>query len=180
MALMVDKPAEAQPAAGKIKPGDAEGALEALTATATVESVDEKHRLVTLKAADGEKRTIHLGDECINFDQIRVGDTVRATLVEAVAVAITNPGAPPSEDLGMVVARRPQGEKPGMILAETDKITAKLEAIDAANHTVKLLGVDGKARTLKVGPKVDLSGLKIGDDIVVKYTEALAIVVEPR
>jgi hypothetical protein len=180
MALMVDKPAEAQQAAGKIKPGNAEGAIEALTATATVESVDAVNRLVTLKSTDGQKRTIHLGKEAVNFDQIRVGDTVRATLVEAAAVAITKPGAPPSEDLGMIVARRPKGEKPGVLIVDTDELTATLEAIDAANHKVTLVGTDGKSRTLNVGPKVDLAGLKIGDDVVVKYTEALAIVVEPR
>jgi len=33
----------------------------------------------------------------------------------------------------------------------------------------------GKERTFKVNPKVDLSALKTGDDIVLRVTDALAI-----
>ncbi|MGH7177365.1 MAG: hypothetical protein ACREJC_08300, partial [Tepidisphaeraceae bacterium] len=178
LALMVEKPAEPQLAAGKIKPGDAEMAIEAITTTATVESIDATNRLVTLKGSQGGTRTIHLGKECINFDQIKVGDKVKATLAEAMAVAITKAGGPPSADLGMLVARAPAGSKPGVIIADTDQITSKLEAIDAESRTVALIGPDGKTRKMRVGSNVDLSALKIGDDVVVKCTQALAIVVE--
>jgi hypothetical protein len=178
LALMVIKPMDAQPAAGKIRPGDAEMAVEALTASATVESIDSAKRLVTLKGPAGGTRTIHLGKECINFDQIKVGDKVRATLAEEVAVGISKPGAPPSADAGVVVARAPAGAKPGMIIAETAEITAKIDAIDATKRTITLKPADGKLRTLKVGPKVDLSSLDLGDDVTVQCTKALAIVVE--
>lgn len=181
LALMVEKPAgEAQPAAGKIKAGDAAAAIEAMTATATVTAVDASKRMVTLKAPSGETRTFHLGKECINFDQIKVGDVVRATLAEEVAVGITKPGMPADADAGALVARAAPGSKPGMIIADTADVAVKIEAIDAANHTLKVVPAGGKPRTIKVGPHVDLSGLQIGDDVTLRLTQALAIVVEAK
>ena len=41
--------------------------------------------------------------------------------------------------------------------------------------TVTLEGPLGKQRTFKVNPKVDLSAIKKGDDIVLRVTDALAI-----
>jgi hypothetical protein len=178
LALMVEKPAEAQPAAGKIKPGDAEMAMEAITATATVESVDPAKRMVTLKGPAGGTRTIHLGKECINFDQIKVGDKVRATLAEEVAVGISKPGAQPSADAGVVVARAAPGSKPGVIIADTTDINARVDGIDAENRTVTLVGPMGKPHKVKVGSNVDLSSLNVGADVCVMCTQALAIVVE--
>jgi hypothetical protein len=181
LALMVEKPmAEAQPAAIKIKPGEAGVAIEAMTRTATVESIDPAKRMVTLKGSEGETRTIHLGKECINFDQIKVGDQVKATLAEEVAVGVSKAGAPPSADAGVVVARAPAGSKPGMIIAETVDVTAKIDSVDAQARTITLTAADGKSRTIKVGPNVDLSTLTGGDDVTVQCTQALAILVEAR
>ena len=73
------------------------------------------------------------------------------------------------------MALAPKGAKPGGIIAETSEITAKVDAVDAAKHTVTLEGPLGKQRTFKVNPKVDLSKIKKGDDIVLRVTDALAI-----
>jgi len=54
-------------------PGEAS---QAITATATVEDVDVKNRLVTLRTADGELSQIKVGEEVRNLPQIRKGDIV--------------------------------------------------------------------------------------------------------
>src|SRR5215475_10932165 len=59
------------------------GAVEVMTATATgtVQAIDPTKRTVTLRSADGTS-TYKCGKDVINFDQIKVGDTVKATVVE--------------------------------------------------------------------------------------------------
>lgn len=68
------------------KPG---GALVKTTrVTATVEALDPKSRKVTLK---GPKRTmtIQVGADAVNFDKVRVGDSVYVEFTQAVAAAVT-------------------------------------------------------------------------------------------
>ena len=56
------------------------------------------------------------------------------------------------------------------------KITAAVEAVDAANRTVTLKGPRGNIVTLPVGPEVkNFDQIKVGDRVVVRYLEALTL-----
>jgi hypothetical protein len=48
------------------------------------QKVDAAIRTVVLKSPDGTTKSYKLGPELRNFDQIKVGDTVKATVVDAV------------------------------------------------------------------------------------------------
>src|SRR5205814_1964326 len=76
---------------------DAKGAIEvgAITKTAKVTAVDPAKRTVTLVNPDGITNTYELGKNVRNFDQIKVGDEVKATLLEAVAVAVSKSNTAP-------------------------------------------------------------------------------------
>jgi len=181
LALMVEKPdAEAQLTAGTDKPARGAAAMEATTATATVEAVDPQTRFVTLKKSDGETHMVHLGKECINFDQIKVGDRVTATLADEQVVGIGKAGSMPAASDGeaKVIARAPAGSKPRVLVTDVDEMNARIDAIDAANRTVTLTPAGGTSRTIKVGPSIKLDALKAGDEVAVRCTRALAIVVE--
>jgi Cu/Ag efflux protein CusF len=180
LALVVEKPdAEAELTSGSVEPARGAAAMEAATRTATVEAVDPDARVVTLKNADGEAHQIHLGEECINFDQIRVGDRVIATLAEEHAIAVGKPGTLPANDgAGTMIMRAPPGSKPRVLVTDLAEITARIDAIDRANRSVKLTPAGGKSRTIKVGPGVNLDALNPGDEVAVRCTQALAIVVE--
>ena len=175
-ALWVARPIEGQPSLGTPEPSAF--LLEGATRTAIVESIDPVKRLVTLKSDDGNVRTIHLGKACVNFDQIKVGDKVRATLADSVAIAIAKGALPPATDAGVMMVRAPQGEKPGVLIAEVEEITGQIKSIDLAKGAVVLALPDGITRTVKVGPEVKIGELKAGEDIHVRATQALAILVE--
>ena len=162
--------AGAQPAAA---------AIVSETRTATVQSVDPKTRIVTLKNAEGETITVKLGKEAVNFDQIKAGDRVRATLSEEVAVSIDKSGAPSTPEERRIVGVAPKGGRPGAFIVDSKRISAKIESIDPAKRTVSFMspGSD-KPRKVKVSQEVDLSKLKPGDDVSARITEATAIVVE--
>ena len=185
LALWVRSPADAGQPAGAIlaAQGAAGGiagleALDSPGATATVEAIDRDKRVVTLKGESGVTRQIYVGRGALNFEQVEVGDKVRAALTEEVAVAVSKGAALPGAGEGMFVGRAPAGAKPGIVIADTDQITGKIQSIDAANRTLTLDDGDGKPRTIKVGVGVNLSALKPGDDITARTTRALAILVE--
>ena len=148
---------------------------EKTTVTAEVKSIDKANRLVTLQTPDGQTRTIEVPEEARNFDQIKVGDKVTIDYLQTVAVAIRKAGAPkpPSERATVEVA--PKGEKPSGKIVKTHEMTANVEAVDAAKHTVTLKGPAGNSQTLSVDPRVQLEKINVGDKVDVQYTEALAL-----
>src|SRR6516165_5893266 len=163
----------------KTKPG-AKAAIEvgAITATEKVTAVDSAKRTVTLTNDAGETNTYQLGKNVRNFDQIKVGDQVKATLLESVAVAVHKSGAAPDAGARGVVAVAPKGAMPGVVMAKTREITAKIVSIDPTARTVTVEGPMGGKPTIEVGPNVNLGELQQGDNVTLRVTDALAIRVE--
>ena len=159
---------------------EADGALEAVavTTTFTVQDVDEKSRLLTLKGSDGAMAKFKVGPEVRNFDQIKKGDMIRATVVDEIAVAIRPSGGPPMASEKQMIAVAPKGAKPGVVMLQSDQVTAKILAVDTEKRMVSLEGPMGKTRTMKVSPKVDLAQIKKGDDVTVQVGHGMAIMVE--
>jgi hypothetical protein len=146
--------------------------------TASVTGIDTTNRKVTLVTPDGKKTTVKCGPEVINFDQIHVGDQLKVTVAEELAVYMAAEGLPSIGGGAAVVALAPKGAKPGGIVASTVQVTAKVTAIDLKNHKATLQFPDGTTRTVVVHKDVDLTRRQVGEEVVIRTTEALAISVE--
>ena len=146
--------------------------------TATVTAVDAASRKVTLITADGAKTTVKAGPEVVNFDQIQVGDQVKATVAEQLVVFVRKNGEPANDGEAAAVALAPVGAKPGVVMANTVEVTAKVEAIDLGRRKATLRFPDGQSKTFRVRPDVDMTKAKLGDEVVIRTTEAVAISVE--
>jgi len=153
-------------------------AIDTVTATDTVKAVDYKTRTVTLESPNGATETYHALPNMVNFDQIHIGDKVRATVTEALAVSVRKAGTPPNVGDTVAVALAPKGAKPGMFVANTQEATSKVVDVNRATRTITLAELAGGPKTVKLGPEVNVSDLKKGDDVVVRYTDALALYVE--
>ncbi len=151
--------------------------VDTFDTTAKVTAVDASKRKVTLVFPDGKKTTYKAGPEVVNFDQIQVGDQVRATVTEEAAIFIGR-GAPPSAAAATGVALAPVGAKPGGVLVDTMQVTVKVTAVDAKSRRVTFELPDGTSKKVKVGKKVDLAAVTPGDSITVQVSEGLAITVE--
>jgi hypothetical protein len=148
--------------------------------TATVAAIDVPKRLVTLKGQDGKMLTVEAGEEVRNLPQVEVGDRVVVRYHEAIAAQIAEPGQKASASA--MATRAPLGARPGAGLAQQVTATVKITALDLARHSVSFTDPDGLAQTITVQePKMRdfLKTLKVGDEVAVTYTEALAISVEP-
>jgi len=143
--------------------------------TATVASIDKDSRKLTLLGSTGIKQTIKVGPEAINFDQIKVGDKLKLTVAEELVIYVAGEGENPRDAEAQVVALMPKGAKPGGIVAETVQVTARVTAIDLEHRKATLQFEDGTTRKVAVRPDVDLSKRKVGERVVIRTTEALAI-----
>jgi len=145
--------------------------------TARVTAIDKAGRKLTLLSPDGIKKTVKVGPEAVNFDQIAVGDRLKLTVAEELLVYVAGEGETPKDAGLQTVAIAPKGAKPGGIVAETTQVTATVVAIDAAHRRATLRFEDGSTRTVPVRPDVDLGERKVGDKVVIRITDALAITV---
>jgi Cu/Ag efflux protein CusF len=160
-------------APGKIK------AVATTQRTATVVAIDAGSREVTLKDADGKVFNVNAGDQVRNFDQIKVGDKVKAEYTEALSLKLKkrSSGTPQASEQD-TVDRAPQGAKPGAVVGRTVTALADVVAVNAKQQTVTLRGPLGNSYDLNVRDPAQLKNIKQGDQVEVVYTEALAISVE--
>ena len=165
-------------APAKEKSAGMPGAIVAnvITLEATVEAIDYQKRTVTLKGPDGTTKTLTVGKEVKNFDQIKKGDKVKVDFLEEVALFMRKPTEPPDAAETAVVGVAPKGKKPGMFNVNTVEITANVEAIDYKKQTITLKGPEGNLVTFKVDKSAKrFKEVKKGDQVVLRYTEAFAI-----
>jgi hypothetical protein len=152
--------------------------VDTIGMTATVAAIDPRNRRIALVTPDGRRATYKVGQDVINFNQIRVGDRVNATVTEELAVFLRKAGTPPSADEGAEVALAPKGAKPGVVMADTAEVTARVVSIDAISRRVTLQFADGSTKTVRVNPAINLANVVPGDAVTVRITEALAVLVE--
>ncbi len=151
---------------------------ELVVLTATVDKIDMATREVTLRSEDGKLETVRVGPEARNLDQVRAGDKVTMKYYRALAIFVGPAGEEPSITEMTEVRRAPPGAKPAGQVTSVVEAVATVEALDPAERTATIRGPRGNVQTLKVDGQVRLDKVKVGDRVVVRYTEAIAISVE--
>jgi hypothetical protein len=156
------------------------------TVTATVEAIDVNTRMVALRGPEGELFAVQAAPKIQNLEQVKVGDKVVARYYESLVAELSNRGdksgetnAPASE---AAIGRAAPGAKPGVAAGRQVSQSVRITGIDNKNHVVSFYGSDGLARSAPVRTtegQAFLSKLKVGDEVELTYTEAVALSVEP-
>ncbi len=153
--------------------------VDHVQARAQVQEINYADRTVVLKGEDGNTVTLKVGPEAKNFDRVKVGDQVQADIYTSTAISVRKSDEPPSETQQDTVQLAAAGETPGGVMTSTREITARVDAVDPQNRTITLTGPRGNTGSLKVGDAVqNLDRIQKGDQVVVRYTEAVALRVD--
>lgn len=161
-------PADTEKAMGR-------GAGRAVTVKGTISAIDRDKSTVTLKGPKGRTITIEVKDPS-KFDQIKVGDPVVATYMEAVAFQIKKPNsATPGTSVQETRVTSKPGETPAGAIGQEVTVTATITAIDKAAHTVTIKGPEGNTETVKAKDPKNLDRIKVGDLVEITYAQALAV-----
>ena len=143
--------------------------------TGTVKAVDPEKKEVTVEGSGGRTVTVN-AQNARNLDQVKVGDKVNLEYTEELAVFVRKSDAQPNATQADMVALAPKGQKPAGLMARTVELTGTVESIDLKKRTVSVKGPAGNVRTFHVDPATkNLDQVKKGDQIVLRYTEALAL-----
>ena len=160
-------------------PPKGEAVVSSVSVTATVTKINQSTREVTLKAEDGEKYSFVADPAVENFSQVKKGDLVTVTYTEALVYEVKK-GGKASGDVAAAAAAAAPGAKPAGVVAEQATATVKITAINPKVPSVTVRTAEGDKQTFKVKDPGKLQGVKVGDTVVITYTEALALKVEPK
>jgi len=161
------------------EPGKA-AVVRTVESSAQVVRIDKTTRTVTLKGSRDNTVDVVAGDEVKNFDQIKVGDFVVARYTEALVLKLRKTkGASDAVSVTEGSTRAKPGERPAIAGARQITAIAEITAVDPKASTITLKGPDGKLTTLDVLNPDQFKVVKVGDQVEVTYTEALALGVEP-
>ncbi|WP_417514585.1 hypothetical protein [Marinobacter sp.] len=153
---------------------------ESVMVTAIVVAVDWGNRVLVLRTEDDELVRLKVGEEARNLPQVRAGDRVVVAYSIGVALALS----PADADIDMrarvdavTLDRAKLGEMPGGTLRSTIHARGVVRAIDSELRTVTFEGAEHTV-TLAVEEDIDLSNIRVGDQVDALYEESLAISVE--
>ena len=167
--------AQQKGSAPKSKPGAM--VVDVVEWSGKVTAVDTAKRTVTLEGPNGRVATVN-AKNARNLDQVKVGDTVKIRYAEELAIYVRKADAAPQATEAKAVELAPKGQKPGGVVADTVEITANVEAIDYQTRAIALKGPLGNIRIFKVGDAVErFNEIKVGDQVVIRVTEAIALAV---
>lgn len=174
MATVVAAPALAQDKPGMVK-------AEVVEAVVNVSAVDRAARTVTLKGPKGNTVTLAVPDEAQNFDQIQAGDRVLVRYLEETALFVSGAGGAAGAAQRDMVVLAPKGGTPGGAVASVVEVSATVEALSYEERWADLRGPEGKVRRVNVPPSVKRFGeVKVGDVVVARHTEAVALTLQKQ
>jgi hypothetical protein len=156
------------------------GAAEVVTLKARVDSIDKTTRRIVLTGPEGRSMSVVAGPDVRNFDQINVGDIVVVKHLQALAVdLIKSPGSDGIREIvqreGVMISK--PGALPGAIAGRETIVIANVWAVDKKRQIVTLRGARDNLIDFKVKDPVKLAAVQVGDQIELKYVEAVAVAV---
>lgn len=154
--------------------------VEAVSAQAKVTAIDMASRKVSLTNAAGEAFDIIAGEQVTNLANLTVGDTVALRYLQMLDLDLIKGGAGVRQRIVEVAADKAgAGEKPGAGVARKVTLYGDVIAVDKAQQTITVKGVD-HTLMLKVHDPAQLALIAKGDQIKAVQTQAVGIGIEPE
>jgi hypothetical protein len=174
--FMLAVPAFAQTSAGE-KPPVKERWIR-VKIKASVENINSEKREVTLKGPQGNLVTLTASEAVKRFDEIKVGDTVRAEYLTFLRAEFREPTAEEKATPLVVLAeagRAPKEVDPAGVVGAVVKAVVKVVAINTEEKKVTIQGPRGNFLILPVRDEAVLNNLKVGEVVIMTYAEAVAL-----
>lgn len=148
-----------------------------LEVNATVANVVPDTRTVVLTNDDtGETEFIVAGPEVINFDQIEVGDSVKAVYTLGIAARMALPGE--VDTVTELDAAAAEGEKPGALAGTAVTLVLEFLSFDAEKSVAMVKTSDGVEEAIEVESdegREFAAGLAAGDKVALTFVEGAAV-----
>jgi hypothetical protein len=149
--------------------------VEAYKITARVTGINEASRKVTLKAADGSSNTFAAGPGDRDFDQLRVGDQVRALVTRQLVVLLGVNNEPAEEGPVLPPILTAADDQAGVMRSDTMERTARIGAVDRKRRQATLVFPDGVSKVFAIRDDVDPRRVKVGANVAIRTSSSVVL-----
>lgn len=148
-------------------------------ATATVTAVDLNNRIVSFVGPEGNHFSVYVDEAVRNLPQVKVGDVLAVEYFESVVLDFQKGDG---DGIRMATswddsARAKAGKKPGAAALSTVTLVSNIWALNAAKGTVLVRGPFGHLTEVRLKDPAMLSGVKVGDQMKLTFTRAVAVAI---
>lgn len=146
----------------------------AVSASATVVSVNQKTREVVLRAPDNTLIGIVAGPEVRNLAQVSTGDTVTVSYFESTLLTMGDAGKPVAT---IGAARAPKGALPGGLAGVNTNTVVTVVSYNADSALATFRTADGAVHRATVPPELrNFAAARVpGSQVTVSMTQAVAV-----
>jgi len=158
------------------------GGEQLVSVAARVEAINMTTREVTLKGPLGNVVTFTVDKRVTRLNEVKVGDEVVADYYVSYVAELRAPTAEEKAKPLTVLtetAKAPADAQPAAGALRIIKAVVTVEGLDRPTKSLTVSGPSGTV-TVQVADVAALSKLRLGDTLVVTYTEAIAIGIEKR
>lgn len=141
----------------------------------TVTAIDTARREVSVVTRHHEKFDLKAGPEVVNFERIRIGDQLKVSVREQILVRMAKPGEKLDEKAYVTANLAKVGAKPSAKVTDTQQFVATITAIDVKKRKATLRFSDGSSGKFDVRPDVDITREVVGEKVLIRTTESIAI-----
>lgn len=157
------------------------GRAMAITVEAVVTDIDLETRHVTLQGPAGESFTLTATEEVVKLENVKVGDKLRATYISALEGELREPTEEELAEPWVVLEDGGKGVVDGVPMAGGARVIRAVCTIEGMNRllgTVTILDPNGRAHVIADVEPQKMTGVTLGQTIVMVYQEALALTLE--
>jgi len=154
----------------------------AVTVEAVVTEIDKETRQVSLQGPGGDTFTLTVPESGTNLDNINIGDRLVATYVAALEGEVREPTAEELAEPWVVVedaARSADPDAPAVGGARMIRAVCTIEGMNRLLGTVVIKDPRGKVHVIADVEAEKMEGVTLGQTVVMVFTEALALSLEP-
>nr|WP_241015400.1 hypothetical protein [Pseudomonas frederiksbergensis] len=155
--------------------------VEADQLVTKVLAVDAAKHQVVLEGAEGRQVHVQLSDKAKNLGNLKVGDQVNVQVVRSVAAYLDtdiDKGLPGSVERTGEIRATKDNPNPGGEAFRQVQVQLKITHIDLKKNQLTFENPAGQSKTINVEkPEVQakLKDLKVGQSVVVTYTDVLTV-----
>ncbi len=147
---------------------------QTVTIAGTIETIDKDKRAMNIKTADGKFVAVNVPDTVKRFDELKVGDKIKATYNNNVMVRVKPAGEAAVDTIDKTSSADKTSGKAEMVR----KMTASIVDIDKKASAITFVGPNGWKYSRRVVDPAVFDQVKVGDRVDITWNTDLAVAVE--
>ncbi|MEM1114039.1 MAG: hypothetical protein AAGI11_19140 [Pseudomonadota bacterium] len=156
------------------------GRAMAMVIEAVITDIDLETKQVTIEGPLGQSQTLTATEEVVSLEDVSVGDRIRATYLSALEGEVREPTEEEKENPWVVLEEAGQAEgMPAVGAARMIRAVCTIEGMNRILGTVTVMDPRGKLHLIEDVEPEKMEGVTLGQSIVMVYSEALALSLEP-